>query len=122
MSRYSASVVSILHTVCEAHKNLYRSCIRFLCHTSRPPLLLYLYHTYGSVADPDSFRIRIQHFKWILIGIHGFYDHKMEKILQFTYPKASLKNVQATGEAFSPQRRTSSTSKIKFIFNVPVFS
>ncbi len=33
--------------------------------------------------------------------------------LQFTYPLAlaSIKNVQATGEAFSPQKRTSSTSE-----------
>jgi hypothetical protein len=29
--------------------------------------------------------------------------------LQFTYPKASIKDAQATGEAFSPQKRTSST-------------
>jgi hypothetical protein len=46
------------------------------------PLLLYIYHTivYGSVADPDSCWVRIQHFKWILIGIHGFYDKKWRKI------------------------------------------
>jgi hypothetical protein len=31
--------------------------------------------------------------------------------LQFTYPLASIKDSQATGEAFSPQKRTSSTSK-----------
>jgi hypothetical protein len=31
--------------------------------------------------------------------------------LQFTYPWASIKDAQATGEAFSPQKRTSSTSK-----------
>jgi hypothetical protein len=29
--------------------------------------------------------------------------------MQFTYPLASLEDVQATGEAFSPQKRTSST-------------
>jgi len=33
----------------------------------------------------------------------------------FTYPKASLKDVQATGKAFSTQKKTPSTSKIKFI-------
>jgi hypothetical protein len=33
--------------------------------------------------------------------------------LQFTYPLATIKDVQATGEAFSPQKRTSSTSKHK---------
>jgi hypothetical protein len=31
--------------------------------------------------------------------------------LQFTYPHASIKDAQATGEAFSPQKRISSTSK-----------
>jgi len=31
--------------------------------------------------------------------------------LQFTYPLASIKDSQATGEVFSPQKRTSSTSK-----------
>ncbi len=38
-----------------------------------------------------------------------------EQNLQFTYPWASLKNAQATVEAFSPQKRTSSTRKIRFI-------
>ncbi len=31
--------------------------------------------------------------------------------LQFTYLWASIKDVQAIGEAFSPQKRTSSTEK-----------
>jgi hypothetical protein len=31
--------------------------------------------------------------------------------LQFIYLYASIKDVQATGEAFSPQKRTSSTPK-----------
>ncbi len=31
--------------------------------------------------------------------------------MQFAYPLASIKDSQATGEAFSPQKRTSSTSK-----------
>jgi hypothetical protein len=31
--------------------------------------------------------------------------------LQFTYPYVSIKDAQATGEAFSPLKRTSSTSK-----------
>jgi hypothetical protein len=38
-----------------------------------------------------------------------FFDEK----LQFSYPLASIKDAQATGEAFSPQKRTSSTSKHK---------
>ena len=37
----------------------------------------------------------------------SFLDQK----LQFTCPQASTKDVQATGEAFRPQKRTSSTSK-----------
>ncbi len=56
----------------------------------------------------------------------GFYDKKCEKKLQlsnflgfcfldfklqFTYPKVSIKDAQATGEALSPQKKTSSTSK-----------
>jgi hypothetical protein len=36
-----------------------------------------------------------------------FFDQK----LQFTSPKASIKDVQATGEAFGPQKSRSSTSK-----------
>jgi hypothetical protein len=40
--------------------------------------------------------------------------------LQFSYPYASIKDVQATEEAFSAQKRTSITSKLKissfFIF------
>ncbi len=31
--------------------------------------------------------------------------------MQYTYLQAYIKDVQATGEAFSPQKRTSSTSK-----------
>ncbi len=33
--------------------------------------------------------------------------------LQFSYHQASIKNVQATGEAFSPQQRTSSIPKLE---------
>jgi hypothetical protein len=35
--------------------------------------------------------------------------------ISFLYKKLLFTYVQATGEAFSPQKRTSSTSKIKFI-------
>ncbi len=34
---------------------------------------------------------------------------------QFTYPLAAIKDVQATCEAFIPQKRTSSTSKLAFL-------
>jgi hypothetical protein len=45
-------------------------------------------------------------------------DQRLKKKIQpekfkfkFPYPLAYFKDVQATGEAFSPQKRTSSTSK-----------
>jgi hypothetical protein len=40
----------------------------------------------------------------------SYFDQK----LQFTYAYASIKDVQATGKAFSPQKRTSALHKIKF--------
>jgi hypothetical protein len=82
-------------------------------------------------------RIRIQHFRLNTdpdpdpIRIQGFNDRKLEtkittekKIkfffgqkLQFTYPQASIKNVQVTEEAFSFQKRPSDTLKknMKFL-------
>jgi hypothetical protein len=66
-------------------------------------------------------RIRIQHFRLNTDTDPGFWWPKIgknlqvkntiffEQILQFTY--ASIKTVQAKGEAFIPQKRTSSTSK-----------
>ncbi len=41
--------------------------------------------------------------------------------LQFTHPKVSINDVQATGEAFSPQKRTSSTSKREICYFFPIF-
>jgi hypothetical protein len=35
----------------------------------------------------------------------------LDQKLQFTYPYTSIKDAQATGEAFSTQKRTSNTSK-----------
>ncbi len=66
-------------------------------------------------------RIRIQHFRLNTDTDPGFWWPKIgknlqvkntiffEQILQFTY--ASIKTVQAKGEAFISQKRTSSTSK-----------
>ncbi len=67
-------------------------------------------------------------------SILGFYDQKFEKMyrkkifflysldqnLQFTYPQASIRAFQATGEAFSLQKRTFSTSKheISLLFTI----
>jgi hypothetical protein len=52
----------------------------------------------------------------------NFFDQK----LPFTYLYASLKDAQATGEAFSPQKRTSSTSKhensVLFLFLWVIFA
>jgi hypothetical protein len=76
-------------------------------------------------------RIRIQHLRRNndpdLIRIQGFADQKLEKIcswnfffffdqkLLFTYPKTSIKDVRATKETLSTQKRISSTSKPEFL-------
>jgi hypothetical protein len=85
----------------------------------------------SSVSAPDFFfRIRIQHFRLntnpdlIPDTDPGFSMTKNVKNLQlkiflkffdqklkFTYSLSSIKDFQATGEAFSPQNTTSSTSK-----------
>jgi hypothetical protein len=44
--------------------------------------------------------------KFIVNFLKDIFDQK----LQFTYPQASIKDVQDTEETFSPQKRTSSTS------------
>ncbi len=69
-------------------------------------------------------RIRIQHFKWIRIWIQDFNDQKLKErklkiillflsaiAIYFSIYRTSIKDVQAPGEAFSPQKRTSSTAK-----------
>jgi hypothetical protein len=71
-------------------------------------------------------RVRIQHFKWIRIQgfdflkkkntAEYFYIFLFKKKLQFTYPEAALQDVQAGAEAFSPQKRTSSTSKNEIFY------
>jgi hypothetical protein len=60
-------------------------------------------------------RLRIQGFddnifKNFTAEKKSYFDQKM----QFIYPQASMKNVQTTGEAFSPHKRTSGTSKHNF--------
>ncbi len=40
-----------------------------------------------------------------------FFEYFYDKKMQFTYNQASIKDVKATGEAFSLQKRTASTSK-----------
>jgi hypothetical protein len=63
----------------------------------------------------------------IRIQIQGFDDQNLKKKMQlkkdfyfidqklkFTYPSASMKDVQATGEIFSSQKRTA-LQKMKFI-------
>jgi hypothetical protein len=74
-------------------------------------------------------RIRIQPFRlnpdpnpgfwWPKIGkncsckkMWYYFDQK----LQFTYPKASVRDIQAIGETFSPQKRTSSNYFLWVIF------
>jgi hypothetical protein len=65
-------------------------------------------------------QIRMQHFlsMRIRIQIQGsdsrkFFIYFFDQKLQFTYPLASIKDVQATGEVFIPQKRISSTSKLE---------
>ncbi len=41
--------------------------------------------------------------------------------LQSTHPQASIRDAQATEEAVSPQKRTSSTSKHEFSFHFSIF-
>jgi hypothetical protein len=73
-------------------------------------------------------RIRIQ------FQIQGFDDQKLKKFsagkfflyyldqkVQLTYPEAFLKDAQATGKAFKPQKRTSSTSKHEYSFRFYIF-
>jgi hypothetical protein len=55
------------------------------------------------------------------IWIRGFDDQKLnfyliDQKLQFTYRKASIKGVQATGEAFSLKREHPALQKMKFIY------
>jgi hypothetical protein len=47
----------------------------------------------------------------------SFFDQK----LQFIYSQASIKSFQATGKAFSPQKKTSSTSKNVTYKLFPIF-
>jgi hypothetical protein len=61
-----------------------------------------LIHPKTSVVDPG-----FDNQKLTKIQLKIFFDQK----LQFTHPWASIKDVQAIREAFSPQKRTSSTSK-----------
>ncbi len=61
-------------------------------------------------TDPDP--IRIQGFDDLMTKIEIIYSWKenwslFDQKLQFTYPLASIKGVQAIGEAFSPQKGTS---------------
>ncbi len=73
-------------------------------------------------TKPVSIRGSMASGMFLLLRIHGFHDQKFEKIYSWkkcwysifeeekllSYP---MKAVKATGEAFSPQKRTFSTSK-----------
>ncbi len=62
------------------------------------------------IPDPDP---RFDDLKLEKIYSWKFNFDFLDQKLLFTYPQASIKDTQATGEAFSPQKRTSSTSKHK---------
>jgi hypothetical protein len=55
------------------------------------------------IPDPDPGFDDLK-FKKIYSGKFNFYF--LDQKLQFTYPQASIKDSQATGEAFSLQKRT----------------
>ncbi len=78
--------------------------------------VVFIWYGSGSNPDPDPVFFDDQIFKKSYNWTKLFWDQK----LQSTYPKASIKHVQAIEEAFSPQKRTSSTSKRKFL-NFSIF-
>jgi hypothetical protein len=58
------------------------------------------------IPDPDP---EFDDLKVRKIYSWKFNFYFLDQKLQFTNPKATIKDAQATGEAFSPQKRTSST-------------
>ncbi len=68
------------------------------------------YPAFFLLADPHP------GFWWPKIDCWKFHLYFFYQILQFTYPEASIKDAQAAGEAFSPQKRTFSTSKHEIYF------
>jgi hypothetical protein len=58
---------------------------------------------------------------WKNLQLEIFYIYFFDQKLQFTYPQASLKDAQTTGESFYPQKRTSSTSKHENSFQIFLF-
>ncbi len=65
------------------------------------------------IPDPDpGFDDQLK-FKKIYSWKFNFYF--LDQTLQFTYPWASIKDAQATGEAFSPQKRTSRNWNMKIL-------
>ncbi len=61
------------------------------------------------VSDPIHW-IRIHHFSHIPIPVQGFDDQKQSE--KFT---VSIKDVQATDEAFRPHKRTFNSLNMKFL-------
>jgi hypothetical protein len=74
-------------------------------------------------ANLDSDTIRIQSIENQKLKIKNTYSRNffLYQKLQFTYPLASIKEVQATGEAFSPQKRTYSTPKTEIYQLLSIF-
>jgi hypothetical protein len=52
---------------------------------------------------------------WVKFYSWNFYCVFFIKNCNFTYPSASIKDVQASGKVFIPQKRTFSTSKLNFL-------
>ncbi len=93
-----------------------------------------LHQCFGSVFIFSGSGSRGWGWRPIRIRIQSFNDQKLKKNyswkkvkfffdqkLQFTYPKASIKNVQVTEEAYSSQMRPSNTSKREFLKKISTF-
>jgi hypothetical protein len=63
------------------------------------------------IPDPgfDDLKLR-KIYNW------KFNFHFLDQKLQFTYPKASIKDAQATGEAFSPQNFGGGTVFVTWLY------
>jgi hypothetical protein len=82
----------------------------FVCFRWIPALFCRVLYPYSFDTDPSSILGLIP----IRIRMQGFYDQNFEKIYSWKknfFPYPSMKDVQVTKEAFSFQKRTSSTSK-----------
>ncbi len=65
--------------------------------------------------DPDPGLLIIDEFVKKLYKFYNWKNLVFDQKLQFIYPYASMKDVQATGEAFRPQKKASTLENLKFL-------